>query len=106
MIYKRYEDTNFVTGDSPATHDVLTDLGHYANTGQFVNYGAGDVTIKVEGNREGLRSDLRDTVALASAEAFTIPAGTVFDFSELAMNIGKIQVIYGTVDTKYRIVVA
>ena len=106
MIYKKYEDTNFQTGDSPATHDVLTDLGHYANTGQMVNYGAGDVTIKVEGNREGLHSTLNGTVALADAEAFTIPAGTVFDLSELHMNIKQIQVIYGTVDTKYRIVVA
>ena len=87
MIYKAYEDSNFVTGDSPVTHDVLTDLGKYATGGQITNAGGGNMTIKVEGNRKGMRSDFDDDVLIAAAESFTVYAGTVFNLGSLGMNI-------------------
>ena len=104
-IYKVYEDDSFVTGDSPVTHDVLTDLEHYATGGQVSNWGTGDMYIKVEGNRVGKRSTLNDTIVLASAESIRVPARSVFDLGSLNMNIMKIQTIW-IADTAYTITVA
>jgi len=42
-----YEDTSFVTGDSPATHDINTDLGRNGRDGYVICDGAGDITIEV-----------------------------------------------------------
>lgn len=41
-----YEDTNFVAGDSPAVHDVNTDLGRNSHTGYIICDGGGDITIE------------------------------------------------------------
>ncbi len=41
---KKYEDSSFLTGDSPATHDVNNDLGRNAHDGYLVNDGPGDLT--------------------------------------------------------------
>ena len=42
-----YEDTSFVTGDSPVTLDVNTDLGRNGRDGYIVNDGAGNFTVKI-----------------------------------------------------------
>ncbi|MHC4123656.1 MAG: hypothetical protein ACYSSI_08805 [Planctomycetota bacterium] len=42
---KIYEDTNFVSGDSPAILDFNTDLGRNATEGTIINDGLGDFTI-------------------------------------------------------------
>jgi len=42
-----YEDTSFLTGDSPAVHDVNTDLGRSGRDGFLINDGAGSFTIEI-----------------------------------------------------------
>lgn len=41
---KKYEDSSFTSGDSPAVHDVNNDLGRNAHDGYIVNDGPGDLT--------------------------------------------------------------
>lgn len=52
---KKYEDSSFVTGDSPAVHDVNNDLGRNAHDGYIVNDGDGDLqyAISNDGNTYG-----------------------------------------------------
>lgn len=45
-----FEDASFVTGDSPATHDVNAALGRNAHDGYLVNDGAGDLTYQISNN--------------------------------------------------------
>ena len=40
-----FEDTSFVTGDSPATLDINAALGRNATQGYIINDGAGDFTV-------------------------------------------------------------
>ena len=40
-----FEDTSFVTGDSPATFDCNTALGRNATSGYIVNDGVGNFTV-------------------------------------------------------------
>ena len=42
-----YEDTSFVTGDSPATLSVRTDLGRNGHDGYIINDGSGNFTIEI-----------------------------------------------------------
>ncbi len=42
-----YEDTSFVTGDSPVVLDINTDLGRNARDGYVVNDGDGNFTFEV-----------------------------------------------------------
>lgn len=42
-----YEDTSFVTGDSPAVLDVVTDLGRIAHEGYVINDGPGDIRVEL-----------------------------------------------------------
>ena len=42
-----YEDTSFVTGDSPIVLDVFTDLGRRGHEGQVINDGSGDIKVEV-----------------------------------------------------------
>lgn len=57
-----YEDSSFVTGDSPATHDVNTDLGRNGRDGYVLNDGTGDFKIEISndgstyGSSETLKS--------------------------------------------------
>jgi len=44
---KEYEDTSFVTGESPRVLEVLTDLGRNGHDGYIVNDGAGDIKVEV-----------------------------------------------------------
>jgi len=50
---KSYEDASFVTGESPRTLDVYTDLERYGHDGYFVNDGDGDIKIEIEDSDEG-----------------------------------------------------
>lgn len=45
-LSKSYEDTNFVTGDSPVTIDANADLERNATDGYISNDGAGDILVK------------------------------------------------------------
>jgi hypothetical protein len=42
-----FEDTSFVTGDSPVVHDVNAALGRNAHDGYIVNDGAGDLQYQI-----------------------------------------------------------
>ena len=44
---KVYEDTSFVTGESPVTLDVNADLGRNAVDGFVINDGAGNFTVAI-----------------------------------------------------------
>ena len=48
--YQTFEDTSFVTGDSPVTLDVNAALGRNAITGYIINDGNGDFTVAISGN--------------------------------------------------------
>ena len=45
-----YEDTSFITGDSPAVLAVNTDLGRNGHDGYFVNDGAGNILVEISNN--------------------------------------------------------
>ena len=45
-----YEDSNFVSGDSPATHDVNTDLGRNSRSGSIMNDGSGKILVEISDN--------------------------------------------------------
>ena len=86
--YKKYEDTSFVTGDSPATLDFNADLGKNGNNGYIINDGAGDFTIAMspDGTNFG--------------EEITIVSGEIFDLQ--GRNINKLRVTW-IADTAYRV---
>ncbi len=50
-----YEESSFVTGDSPVVHDVETDLGRTGIDGYIVNDGDGDFKVEIsnDGNLYG-----------------------------------------------------
>jgi len=43
----KYEDTSFVTGESPRVLDVNTDLGRNAHDGYFINDGPGTILLEI-----------------------------------------------------------
>ncbi len=45
-----FEDASFVSGDSPATHDVNAALGRNGHDGYIVNDGAGDLQYQISDN--------------------------------------------------------
>ena len=45
-----FEDSSFVTGDSPATHDVNAALGRNAHDGYIHNAGSGDMQYQISDN--------------------------------------------------------
>lgn len=45
-----FEDASFVSGDSPATHDVNAILGRNGHDGYIVNDGAGDLQYQISDN--------------------------------------------------------
>lgn len=42
-----YEDTSFVVGESPVTHDINTDMGRNAITGYLICDGAGNILVEL-----------------------------------------------------------
>ena len=42
-----YEDTSFVTGDSPAVLAIRTDLGRNGHDGYIINDGAGNIQVEI-----------------------------------------------------------
>lgn len=52
---KVYEDTSFVSGDSPVTLDVNADMGRNAVDGYIVCDGSGNILVKI--SRDGLNFD-------------------------------------------------
>jgi len=42
-----YEDTDFVSGDSPVVLDIFTDLGRAGHEGYILNDGAGNILVEL-----------------------------------------------------------
>ncbi len=84
---KTYEDTSFVTGDSPQTHDFNTDAGRNATDGYIVCDGPGNIQV-----------DISRSVSFDAK--WTMKAGEVVSLRGL--NIGKIRVTWVT-NSAYRI---
>ena len=47
VVYASFNDTSFVTGDSPVTHNIHTVLSRNANDGFIDNYGSGDMQYSI-----------------------------------------------------------
>ena len=57
----KYEDASFVTGESPATHDVNTDLGRNGVDGYIICDGDGDIKVEIsdDGTNYGSQHTLK-----------------------------------------------
>jgi len=87
-LNKVYEDTNFVTGDSPQTHDFNSDAGRNATDGYIICDGPGN--IKVDYSRDGI----------TFGEQWTMKKGE--KVSLLRLDIDKIRITW-VADSAYRI---
>ncbi|MAF43722.1 MAG: hypothetical protein CMI54_06105 [Parcubacteria group bacterium] len=83
-----YEDTSFVTGDSPATHDFNADAGRNAVDGYIICDGAGNIQVDVSRN------------GIAFGSKFTMKKGERVNLAHF--NIDKIRVTWVS-DSAYRI---
>jgi len=88
-LMKTYEDSSFVTGDSPAVHDFYTDKSAYAIDGYLVCDGDGD--IQVDYTRDGI----------VYSDKATMKKGEQMDL--LRLDIRKIRITW-VADSAYRIV--
>ena len=67
---KAYEDTSFVTGDSPRTIEVRDDLANkVGNAGWFINDGPGDIQMAIQNNEQ---SGYSDNFTTKSGEMFAL----------------------------------
>ncbi len=83
-----FEDTSFVTGDSPATLDANTQLGRNATEGYIVNDGAGDFTVAFS------------TDGSAFGDAITMKKNEIINFGNISVDSLKITWIS---DSSYRV---
>ena len=83
-----FEDTSFVTGDSPATLDANAQLGRNATQGYIKNDGAGNFTVafSIDGSVFG--------------DAITIKNGETLDFTNISVDSLKLVWIS---DSSYRV---
>lgn len=86
----KYEDTSFVTGESPRTLDVNTDLGRNAVDGYFINDGDGNLLIEFSDD------------GTSYGEQHTIKKGEVVDLENL--DIDSIRLTWVS-NSAYRILV-
>ena len=86
--YKTYEDDNFVTGDSPATHDFSTDKGRNAQRGYIICDGAGNIQVDISND------------GVAYHDKFTMKSGETVSLDGLDIN--KIRITWVT-NSAYRI---
>jgi hypothetical protein len=94
-VYKAYLDASFVTGDSPATLDVLTDLGRTATQGFFHNYGGGvlKIALSTDGTTYG------DDILMNAGDVVGFGGGT--RIAEAIVPIAAIKVTWVS-DTAYK----
>jgi hypothetical protein len=85
---KSYDDSSFVVGDSPATLDVLTDLGALCYVGEIDCDGAGDILI-------GLSND-----GSTFDDNFPLKAGETFVLNGYELN--KLKITHSGADSSYR----
>ena len=87
---KSYEDASFVTGDSPRTLDVNTDLGRNSKDGYIICDGEGDFTVEISNNGTDFGG------------IHTMKKGDVLDLE--GVDVDKIRVTW-IADSAYRILV-
>lgn len=85
-----YEDTSFVTGDSPIVLDVNTDLGRNATDGNIINDGDGNILVEISNN--GTNYGFQHT----------LQKGDELELTNL--NVDKIRLTWVS-DSSYRILV-
>jgi len=89
-VAKAYEDTSFVTGESPRTIEIRDDLGNKpGQAGWFINDGAGNIQVEIQNNEQSGFSD-----------AFTTQSGEMFSLNGL--NIRRIRITWVS-DSSYRL---
>lgn len=76
-----YEDTSFLTGDSPVVLDVNADLGRNGRDGFIVNDGVGNFTVEIS-----------DVVAATYGGAHTLKEGEVLKLT--GVDIDKIRITW------------
>ncbi len=86
---KAYEDTSFVAGDSPQTHDFNNDKGRNAIDGYIICDGSGNIQVDV--SRDGL----------SYGDKWTMKKGERVNL--LHFDIDKIRVTHTGADSAYRI---
>lgn len=84
-----YEDTSFVTGDSPVVLDVNTDLGRSGRDGYIANDGAGNFTVEIS-----------DVAAGTYGGSHTVKAGEILELS--GVDIDKIRITW-IANSSYRV---
>jgi hypothetical protein len=88
VMPQSFEDTSFVTGDSPADLDCNTELGRNATEGYIRNDGAGDFTVKFS------------TDGIVFGDALTVKSDEVLRFSNISVDTIRITWI---ADSAYRV---
>lgn len=83
-----FEDTSFVTGDSPVIFDLNTALGRDASKGYIVNDGAGDFTISVSND------------GVAWGDEMTLKEDEVWRFANISVN--SVRLTWVGTDSAYR----
>ena len=79
---KAYEDTSFVTGDSPRVIEVEDDLANkIGQAGWFINDGPGDIQVAIQNNEQSVYSD-----------AFTTKSGEMYQLNGL--NIRRVRLTW------------
>lgn len=84
-----FEDTSFVAGDSPATHDVNTALGQNGQDGYIICDGAGDILVEVSAD------------GATYGDQWTQKAGEVVSLK--GMSVDTIRITHSGTDSAYRI---
>jgi len=87
--YQAYEDTSFVSGDSPATMDIRTDLVRLVYNGEVSNDGPGDILVKFSSDGDVHSTDIR----IKSAEMLVFTTHRVW----------KIVITHTGTDASYRV---
>ncbi len=87
-----YEDTSFVTGDSPVVMDINTDLGRKGHTGYVAVDGTGNILVEIS----------KDNGTTWGGQ-HTVKAGEILELDNLI--IGRISLVWAS-NSSYRIFVA
>ncbi len=86
--YKVYGDAAFLVGDSPATHDVNTNLGRNGRRLHMRCDGAGDLTVAVSND------------GAAFSDEWTMKTGEVTDLKDIEIDTVRVTHV---ADSAYRI---
>ena len=84
------EDTDFVTGDSPVSHDVNESLSRNANDGYISNDGPGDIKVEISSDGSHFSSQ------------FVLQDGDVLSIEEQEGGIDTIRITWVN-NSSYRI---